>query len=147
MIFKTSIVLAQYKYYGIYKILLYYCHLIQSKLTQMSSCGPSYCCPSKTSGAAYGGLPHQVVRGSPGRKKFPKPKSAADLNKKSMSALTLAYIHPPWHCKILWAKTGQISLRKTRALCMSCSGVCLPYKDNNSLLNHCTMHHYRNEQA
>lgn len=49
---------------------------VQSGITQMSSWGPSYCCPSNTSGAAYGGLPHHVARGFPDWKKFPKPKSA-----------------------------------------------------------------------
>lgn len=51
------------------------CIVYSIHLTQMSSCGPSYCWPSKTSGAAYGGLPHHVARGSPGWKKFPNPKS------------------------------------------------------------------------
>lgn len=44
----------------------------------MSSCGPSYFCPSNTSGAAYGGLPHHVAKGCPGWKKFPKPKSESE---------------------------------------------------------------------
>lgn len=33
---------------------------ISIKSTQMSAFGPLYCLPSKSSGAAYGGLPHHV---------------------------------------------------------------------------------------
>ena len=36
--------------------------IIMIKLTQTSISGPKYFCPSKTSGAAYGGEPHHVER-------------------------------------------------------------------------------------
>ena len=36
--------------------------VIKMKLTQTSISGPKYFCPSKTSGAAYGGEPHHVER-------------------------------------------------------------------------------------
>ena len=45
-------------------------------LTQTSISGPLYCCPSNTSGAAYGGEPHQVFRLEDGLQKLEKPKSA-----------------------------------------------------------------------
>ena len=45
-------------------------------LTQMSISGPVYTFPSKTSGAAYGGEPHQVVSAPSAWKNVLKPQSA-----------------------------------------------------------------------
>ena len=44
--------------------------------TQTSTRGASYCLPSKSSGAAYGGEPHQVRIAAAGSNVFEKPKSA-----------------------------------------------------------------------
>ena len=49
-------------------------------LTHISICGPRYFLPSNTSGAAYGGLPHQVASGSLPVKKLPNPKSENKQN-------------------------------------------------------------------
>ena len=43
--------------------------------TQMSTSGPQYAFPSKSSGAAYGGLPHQVLRCFPSWNMLLNPKS------------------------------------------------------------------------
>ena len=42
--------------------------IFQSLPTQTSTLGASYSRPSNNSGAAYGGLPHQVFRQAPGLK-------------------------------------------------------------------------------
>ena len=44
-------------------------------LTQTSTPGALYSLPSKSSGAAYGGLPHQVFREDPGENVLLNPKS------------------------------------------------------------------------
>ncbi len=43
--------------------------------THISTLGPSYSFPSKSSGAAYGGLPHHVFSSCPRENKLLKPKS------------------------------------------------------------------------
>ncbi len=44
-------------------------------ITHISALGPSYFCPSKSSGAAYAGDPHQVERSCPSANVLLKPKS------------------------------------------------------------------------
>lgn len=44
-------------------------------LTHISTLGPSYSLPSNSSGAAYGGLPHQVFNSWPRENRLLKPKS------------------------------------------------------------------------
>ena len=48
-------------------------------LTHISTLGPSYSLPSKSSGAAYGGLPQWVRSNAPGRKMLLNPKSTTYL--------------------------------------------------------------------
>lgn len=56
-------------------------------LTQTSTPGALYSLPSKSSGAAYGGLPHQVFREDPGENVLLNPKSKKQLNNAELGFL------------------------------------------------------------
>lgn len=58
-------------------------------ITQTSTPGAQYSLPSKSSGAAYGGLPHQVFSADPGENVLLNPKSENKTNYLIITFMTI----------------------------------------------------------